>query len=226
MCDSAAVLGAYRSQRRGPVSDEAALSSSRAESVVMRNTIVVSSSLAFLCCTLTACGSSSDQKTSGLARELQTSAPMRAAEDALLEAEVKSKLVAADFETASSVSVSVRKGEATLRGTARTAREVVRLRDAAADVRGISSVVAHVRVDPKFRGNSEALGDASLATQVSLNIAEQTGVNVLSVSARVRDGVVTLEGNVPSAAVKSVMMNAATKTHGVKKVIDKLKVAA
>ena len=209
MCDSVAVLGACR-----------------AESVAMRDSIRILSCLALLCCTLIACGSPSDQKSAGLARALQTSAPVRAAEDALLAAEVKSKLVAADFETASSVSVSVRKGEATLRGTARTAREVAQLRDAAAGVRGISSVVAHVRVDPKFRGDSEALRDASLATQVSLNIAEQTGVNVLLVSTRARDGVVTLEGKVPSTAVKSVMMSAATKTHGVKKVIDRLKVAA
>jgi len=192
----------------------------------MRDSIRLLSCLALLCCTLAACGSSSEQKSAGLAGALQSSAPVREAEDVLMEAEVKSKLVAADFETASSVSVRVRKGEATLRGTARTAGEVARLRDAAASVRGISSVVAHVRVDPKFRGDSQALGDASLATQVSLNIAEQTGVNVLSVSARARDGVVTLEGKVPSLAVKSVMISAATKTHGVKKVIDKIEVAA
>jgi osmotically-inducible protein OsmY len=198
----------------------------RGESVVMRDSIRVFASLALLCCAPTACGSPSDQKSAGLARALQTSAPVRAAEDALLAAEVKSKLVTADFETASSVSVSVRKGEATLRGTARTAREVARLREAAAGVRGVSSVVARITIDPKFRGSSDELRDASLATQVSLNIAEQTGVNVLSVSARVRDGVVTLEGKVPSTAVKSVMVSAATKTHGVKKVIDRLKVAA
>jgi hyperosmotically inducible periplasmic protein len=192
----------------------------------MRNMIVVPTSFAFLCCTLTACGSSSEQKTSGLAKALQSSAPVLAAEDALLAAEVKSKLTAADFDTASSVSVSVRKGAATLRGTARTTGEVARLRETAAGVRGISSVVALVKVDPKFRGSAEELRDASLATQVSLNIAEQAGVNVLSVSTRAHDGVVTLEGTVPSNDVKSVMLDAATKTHGVKKVIDKITVSA
>ena len=97
--------------------------------------------------------------------------------------------------------------------------------DTAAGVKGISSVVTLVKVDPKFRGSSEAWRDVSLAAQVSVNLAAQTGVNALSVSPRARDGVVILEGKVPSEAVKSVMVSAATKTRGVKKVVDKLRVA-
>ena len=72
--------------------------------------------------------------------------------------------------------------------------------------------------------SSEKLGDVSLETEVAVSLAAQTGVNALGVKAHARDGVVTLQGHVPSEAVKSVMWSAAKKTHGVKRIVDEIEV--
>jgi len=162
--------------------------------------------------TLTACSESGGGK------------PASQAKDVLLTAEIKSKLAAIDIDTTSNVSVSVNGETVTLRGVVRKASEIDRLGDAAAGVQGVTSVKNLITSDAKTRGVSEKLGDVSLETEVAVSLAAQTGVNALGVKAHARDGVVTLQGHVPSEAIKSVMWSAAKKTHGVKRIVDEIEV--
>jgi osmotically-inducible protein OsmY len=175
---------------------------------------------------LTGCGTSSEEKSSDLVQALQTSAPMLAAEDLLLVAKVRGKLASVDVDTVGNVFVTARAGAVVLRGRARTEPEIAHLSEAASSVTGVKNVSTLLRADPHLRGASEQLSDVALATQVIANLAAQAGVNAFSVRTHAVDGVVTLEGKVPSSAVKSVMWSAAAKTHGVKRVIDKMSIAS
>jgi osmotically-inducible protein OsmY len=178
-----------------------------------------------LLCVSVGCGASNGEKSDDLTRALRTVQPVLAAEDALLIVEIRGKLAAVDVDTVGNVFVSARSGVVVLRGRARSQPQIAHLREAASSVRGVTSVTTLIHVEPRLRGASEQLRDLALETQVVADLAAQTGVNALSVHVHAVDGVVTLEGKVPSVGVRSVMWSAAAKTHGVKKIIDKLKVA-
>ncbi len=69
---------------------------------------------------------------------------------------------------------------------------------------------------------AEALRDVSLAANVKLKLAEETGIDISKIDLQVRDGRVTLLGEVASQEVRSRAADAAQSIKGVREVINQL----
>lgn len=66
--------------------------------------------------------------------------------------------------------------------------------------------------------------DAALTAQVAAAIAAQAGVNVFHVTPSARRGVVTLTGKAPTREVKTTILDAVRKVHGVDRIVDRITV--
>ncbi|HET9030272.1 MAG TPA: BON domain-containing protein [Candidatus Aquilonibacter sp.] len=66
--------------------------------------------------------------------------------------------------------------------------------------------------------------DAALTAAVAGAIAAQAGVNVFHITPSVSDGVVTLKGTAPTVAVKSTILDAVRRVHGVREIVDKVEI--
>ncbi|HTV72205.1 MAG TPA: BON domain-containing protein [Candidatus Acidoferrales bacterium] len=154
----------------------------------------------------------------------KTSVALAHAKDDLIVAAVKARLLAADLDTATDVSVSSHGGAVVLSGVVRRPDEIRRLSDAAAGVSGVHSVETHLTVNPSIRPATQQISDAALATEVVARLAAQTGINAFSVKTSVHDGHVTLTGGVHSRSVKSLLIATAKSTSGVKSVEDHITV--
>jgi osmotically-inducible protein OsmY len=138
---------------------------------------------------------------------------------------VKAKLATVDADSTTAVNVNATgDGVVTLTGQARNAAQRASYDSAAASVNGVKRVVDHLQINPAMRGPKEQFSDVALGAKVAANIAAQAGVNAASVKPEVRDGVVTLSGTVPSASIKTTILNAVRKTTGVKNVVDRIEV--
>lgn len=62
--------------------------------------------------------------------------------------------------------------------------------------------------------------DAGLTAQVAAAMAAQTGVNAFTVKPSAHRGVVTLTGTVPTPEIKSTLLAAVRRVHGVTEIID------
>lgn len=72
----------------------------------------------------------------------------------------------------------------------------------------------------------EGLSDAALTTKIKAKIALDDTLKQASVSVHTRDGVVTVSGTVPSAAMQARVLQLARETTGVKSVSNDLKIGA
>jgi len=142
--------------------------------------------------------------------------------DGLLVAAIKAKLAADDFDSATRVHVSVHDGAVTLTGAARSAAQKSKDAALAAAVKGVTHVDDQLGVSPST--DAKDAGDVALAARITGTLVAQTGINALSVHVSVRDGVVTLDGHAPTAAVKATMIAAAKGTSGVRNVDDRIAV--
>ena len=69
-----------------------------------------------------------------------------------------------------------------------------------------------------------AVGDAALTTKVKTKFLADDSISGLKIDVDSNNGIVTLTGNVPSAAEKAMALKVARGTEGVKSVVDRLKV--
>ena len=145
-----------------------------------------------------------------------------AGNDALATVAVKAKLAGVDVDSTTAVNVNVRNGVVTLTGQARNIGERDDYVAAARSADGVTSVVDRLAVNANVRGLREQSADAALAAKVAAAIAGQAGVNVFHVKTSARDGVVTLEGAVPSAAIEQTVIATARSVSGVKRVDARL----
>jgi osmotically-inducible protein OsmY len=105
-----------------------------------------------------------------------------------------------------------------------SAQESEQLAAAARKVDGVKVVDAHLVVNPKAPTGNEIAEDTALAAKVRVAIAGQTGVNAFKINVTAHRGVVTLDGGVPSRAIKTVALDTARGVDGVKGVVDKLEI--
>jgi osmotically-inducible protein OsmY len=148
----------------------------------------------------------------------------RGATDAWICTQVRGSATALDPATVSLVKIECTAGVVTMRGQVRSAQELEQLVKAARHVNGVKVVQVHVAINPKAPTGNEIADDVSLAAQVRVAIAGQTGVNALKIDVSSHRGVVTLEGDVPSRAIETVAVDTARGTSGVKGVVDKLRI--
>lgn len=144
------------------------------------------------------------------------------AHDALIYAAVRGHLIDVDVDSATALHVDVDHGIVTLSGEARTAAERARYVAATQAVSGVMRVRDEIAINPQLRGPSETTRDDALAVSVYAALVAQSGVNAFHVSARVRDGVVTLEGNVPNGSIERTIVTTAGGVQGVRHVVNRL----
>jgi hyperosmotically inducible protein len=143
--------------------------------------------------------------------------------ETLLLAAVRTKLLSEDIDSVKRVSVTIDQGAVTLSGRVGSAAEKTRAVAAARSVRGVKSVDdAQLTVGVVGPSVAQSVDDAGLAAKVEGAMVAQAGVNVSGVGVKTKAGVVTLTGHVPTAAVKSTMVEAAKKADGVRNVIDQI----
>jgi osmotically-inducible protein OsmY len=67
--------------------------------------------------------------------------------------------------------------------------------------------------------------DAALTAQVAGAIAAQTGVNVFHVTPSAHNGVVTLTGKASTPEIKTTILAAVRRVHGVERIVDRITIA-
>jgi hyperosmotically inducible protein len=168
---------------------------------------------------LAACSGGAQKTAESLASSAPT--PLR---DAALVATIATKLAAIDFDSATSVHVGVHGGLVTLTGQVRSPAVRAKFETAAHAVGGVRSVDDRTVINPKVRSVRESVSDAALLTKIDAVLLAQTGINALKVKTSVRDGVVTLTGAVPTAALRATMLDSVRTLGGVRTLIDRVTV--
>ncbi len=149
-----------------------------------------------------------------------------AGNDTYVTAAVKAKLAAVDVDSADGVGVSVANGTVTLTGKAHSDAERQAYVATTRSVDGVRNVDDRLVIDPQERGVREQSGDVALAAKVSAAIAGQAGINVFHVKVSARDGVVSIEGTVPSESIARTIVDTARGVDGVKSVLQRISVHA
>jgi hyperosmotically inducible protein len=155
---------------------------------------------------------------------------------------VKSKLASDDTVRATDINVDTKNGVVTLKGEVPSAAAKTRAIELAKATDGVRDVVDAIAVTPAAtptsgvtddarrkaddtaRGVGETLGDAGITTAVKTKLLADTTVGGLSIDVDTTDGVVTLRGDVHSAAEKRRAMEITRETNGVKSVKDQMKI--
>jgi hyperosmotically inducible protein len=144
----------------------------------------------------------------------------RSVADTAITADVKSKLVLDNENLAVNVDVDTRGGEVTLTGVVETQAEKEQAERIARSAEGVTRVINNITVvtngghDAKTGASTTASDLAILSKIKTRYVAEE----VAGVRVDVRDGVVTLKGDVDSAQKRARAENIARATSGVKSV--------
>lgn len=89
---------------------------------------------------------------------------------------------------------------------------------------GVKGTSGRIADDTKSAGKKtgRVLSDAEITAAVKTKMIADTHVHAMDINVDTDNGVVTLNGSVRSAAEKAEAMRVARRTHGVKRVVDKL----
>lgn len=147
-----------------------------------------------------------------------------AGNDAYVTVSVKAKLAGVDVDSADAVGVSATDGTVTLAGKAHSQDERQAYVAAARSVDGVRSVDDRLVIDPNERGVREQSADVTLAAKVSAAIAGEAGINVFHVKVAAHDGVVSLDGTVPSDSIARTILDTARSVDGVERVDSRITV--
>ena len=151
---------------------------------------------------------------------------------------VKAKFAADDVVKAYKIDVDTKDHVVTLTGAIDSSAAKTRAVELARATDGVNNVIDNLTVTPgatpttgiddkaaeAAKGVGEATGDAGITAAVKTKFLADTHVSGLKIDVDTTDGVVTLSGNVASAAEKARAVEIARETTGVKSVTDKLKV--
>lgn len=140
--------------------------------------------------------------------------------DAVIVTQIKAKIAAVDTATLSLVNVDVNHGAVTLTGQVHSESERMKVDTAARSVSGITRFDDRIIVNPKAPTTEEITNDLALQAKVKTALTAQTGVNALKVQVSSHNGVVLLEGTVPTPAVHQVVLETARGVQGVRRVVD------
>ncbi|GAC1541522.1 MAG: hypothetical protein NVS3B16_05220 [Vulcanimicrobiaceae bacterium] len=161
------------------------------------------------------------QQIDSAGSSLASAAPALAS-DGLIVAQIESKLVAIDGDSALHVAVASHGGSVRLSGRTKSAAIAQRYAAAAREVPGVKTVAAALTADASLPSTSKQVADFALATAVRANLVAQSGLNGVGVHVDVTGAAVTLRGHVKSAAVRVTLVDAAKATKGVASVTDQL----
>ena len=154
---------------------------------------------------------------------------------------VKSKLASDDTVKATDINVDTSNGVVTLKGEVPSAAAKTRALELAKATDGVRDVVDAIVVTPAAapttgavdeaqrkvgeagRDTSNVMGDAGITAAIKTKMLADSTVSGLKIDIDTTDGVVTLKGDVASAAEHKRAIEIAKATDGVKSVKDQLK---
>ncbi|HEX6898584.1 MAG TPA: BON domain-containing protein [Thermoanaerobaculia bacterium] len=149
------------------------------------------------------------------------------------ELEIRDLLLEKGGDKALGIQVTVDRTKAILTGQVPTRAAQELAEEVALSVDGIKSVDNRLRITPPPGGNAvqkadrtleEETADALLESKVKRHLYNEIGKRAKDLEVEAVDGVVSLRGTLPDASRKQIALDAATKTKGVKKVLDLIKV--
>jgi osmotically-inducible protein OsmY len=144
------------------------------------------------------------------------------ADDAIIAAQVRTRLAGIDPATVSLVNVDVNARKVTLTGQVHSEQERTQVDQAVRGISGIAGVTDRLKVNANAPTANEIAADLALQARVQTAIAAQTGVNALKVNVSAHHGVVTLGGTVAAGAVHELVLESARGVPGVVRVIDRM----
>ncbi len=147
----------------------------------------------------------------------------------LKELEVRDALLEKGGEAALGIRVTVDGHKAILTGDVPTRAAQELAEQVALSVEGIKSVNNRLKIKAgaeNLAGDKLLLemADAKLESTVKHRLHDEIGKNAKKIEVEATDGVVSLRGALPDASRKELALATATKTPGVKRVIDLIKV--
>jgi hyperosmotically inducible protein len=144
----------------------------------------------------------------------------RSAVDYAITADVKSKLVVDNENLAINVNVDTRGGVVTLTGVVGTQAEKEQAERIARNTEGVTRVINNITVETNgaYNAGEGAVIGASDLTILSKIKTRYVAEDVVGVKIEVKDGVVTLKGDVESPQIRARAENIARATSGVKSV--------
>lgn len=130
------------------------------------------------------------------------------------------------------IHIDVAGGAVTLTGAVDKPETKAGAKEAAASVKGVSSVDERLTVGngPGTKTNDAArkakrnFENALLETRVKGRLFEQVGENAFKISVTARGGVVTIKGALPTAHIRATARDTAKTTKGVARLVDELTV--
>ena len=146
------------------------------------------------------------------------------ASDGLIVAQIETKLVAIDGDSALHVAVASHDGNVKLSGRTLSAAIAKRYVAAARGVEGVKNVNASLTADASMKRAATDVSDFALAATVRANLIGQAGVNGIDLDVRAASGAVTLRGKVRTEALRATLLDVAKHTRGVRSVVDALAV--
>ena len=153
---------------------------------------------------------------------------------------VKTKLAADDTVRAIDINVDTKNGVVTLKGEVQSAAAKTRAIELAKSTDGVRDVVDAITLTPPAAATSgideaqrkpgdsagdvsATMGDAGITAAIKTKMLADTAVSGLKIDVDTTDAIVTLKGEVSTAAEKSRALEIARETTGVKSVKDQLK---
>jgi hyperosmotically inducible protein len=151
-------------------------------------------------------------------------------DDAQVTARVQSKFFIDERIKGTRIDVETRSGVVTLSGDVADDDERAQALLLARTTEGVQRVEDHLTITPYVPPDEKAappparMDDAMLTTTIQAKYFVDTTVKGSAVNVSVKDGVVLLEGTVPSAAARKQALAIAQNTEGVVQVVDRLQV--
>lgn len=150
----------------------------------------------------------------------------RSVADSAITAAVKSKLVVDDENLAINVDVDTRGGVVTLSGVVRTQADKEQAERIAGNTEGVTRVINNITV--MTNGGQDAgekvdtaANDLTILSRIKTRYVAE---GVIGANVEVKDGVVTLQGNVENIQIRARAENIARATSGVKSVNNMIEV--
>jgi hyperosmotically inducible periplasmic protein len=143
----------------------------------------------------------------------------RSASDSTITSAVKSKLAADPTTSAAKIDVDTSNGVVTLSGRVPTTAEKSDAERLARNTQGVTQVVNNISVERGEGANGGALGDTGILASIK---SQYVANGILGTNVDVKNGDVTITGEVENALEKTKAEEIARKTSGVKSVKNML----
>ena len=144
-----------------------------------------------------------------------TGCERRSATDATVTTSVKNKLAADPTTSAARINVDTSNGVVTLSGAVPTAAEKAEAERIARNTQGVTQVVNNITVERGESANGGTLSDAAILTSIKSQLVAN---GIIGTNVDVKNGEVTITGEVDNAREKARAEEIARQASGVKSV--------